>query len=125
MGKPEENAPRPWFYTWSLMSRMFGAGTRIVAATGFPAEGFRALAGVNADGRMRLMLVNNSAQAASVVVRAAGVGIADYRLYHYFENERPTDTNGFPVPAKEGLRVDLSKGWDVSLPAHGVVFLEG
>ncbi len=30
MGHPEDEAIRPWFYTWSLMSRLFPKGARIV-----------------------------------------------------------------------------------------------
>ena len=29
MGHPEDEAIRPWFYTWSLMTRLFPKGARI------------------------------------------------------------------------------------------------
>ncbi len=45
MGHPEDEAIRPWFYTWSLMSRLFPRGATIVnASIGAGAPAVRTLA---------------------------------------------------------------------------------
>lgn len=124
MGKPEEEKPRPWFYAWSLIGRLFPAGTRIISAEGLPSQSMRALAGMN-KGRLQLMLINNSGKEANLTVQAGGVPPHAYRLYHYFLNDRPTDGDGFAKPASENVKIDFEKGWQVTLPAEGIAFVEG
>ncbi|HEY3281965.1 MAG TPA: hypothetical protein VGN26_06785 [Armatimonadota bacterium] len=127
MGRPEEMALRPWYYTWSLFSRLFPSRSRIVAVTGPDAPRVRAVAGARRLGgrdELTLMLVNNSnaRQGAAIRVRG-GFRKADLTTYHYFETDRPADAKGYPK-AKQVLRAaDLSHGLDLELPTRGVLFL--
>ena len=43
--------------------------------------------------------------------------------FHYFDADRPTDTQGFPIPVKVRDNVDLAAGVEVILPEEGAVFL--
>jgi hypothetical protein len=120
MGHPEDEAIRPWFYTWSLMARLFPAGSKIVAAEG--GEGVRTLAGVN-NGALSVMLVNDDDTARTVEVRVPGGGRRALDMYRYFDTERPVTAEGFPSVSKKVPATDLSKTLRVELPARGVVFL--
>ncbi|GAA2574927.1 hypothetical protein SMC26_31145 [Actinomadura fulvescens] len=116
--------PRPWFSTWSLLSRCFPRGSRTlrVPATGLP--GVRATAArVPGDG-LSIAVVNDTGRARSIRLRipdvAAGARLAEYR---YFDKDRPTDAKGYPVPSRTVDTSGLADGLTVDLPGRGVVIL--
>jgi hypothetical protein len=124
MGHPEDEAIRPWFYTWSLMGRLFPKGTRILNASETP--GLRTMAGTRQEGsrtEMSFMLVNESDAPKTVTLKAPGAGRRTLTTYRYFDRERPVDADGFPVPAAKPAPADLAKGVNIELPSRGVVFL--
>jgi len=97
---PDE-APRPWFYTWSLMGRLFPKGSRIVAASlaetcpasaHWPRRGRRA-----APIGWSVMLVRRCRRAAVLDRARARAGKRALVGYHYFDTDRPVDRDGFPV----------------------------
>ena len=118
---------RPWFYTWSLMSRLFPAGTRIIQADVGSAAKFRATVGmVDAFGQehMTIMLVNNAETNRIVRLNITSAKpIKKMMCYHYFENDHPVDGQGFPRPEKLLKNVDLKKGIELMMPSRGVIFM--
>ncbi|MGC9260287.1 MAG: hypothetical protein ACP5I8_09475 [Phycisphaerae bacterium] len=134
MGDPADFKIRPWFYTWSLMSRLFPSGSRIVV-TDEPAGRaephgfgqFRTLAGthiVNGKPVISVVLVNDSTIVRNVVVRiVADTRTSTFTEYRYFRNDRPVDAQGFPVAAKILHDVIPANGLTVTMPGRGVVFL--
>jgi hypothetical protein len=126
MGKPQDEAIRPWFYTWSLMSRLFPNGARVVNATGLEeTRSARALAASweNGSGRqLSVMLVNDSDEPRKIRVRAPGAGKKTLTRYRYFDKERPVDRDGYPTPSGTAA-ADLEAGITVDLPSRGVIFL--
>ncbi|MEI6195589.1 MAG: hypothetical protein WCS42_14800 [Verrucomicrobiota bacterium] len=127
MGRPGEMQMRPWFYTWSLMSRLFSAGTRMIKTDVDSATKFRAIIGmVNVFGReqMTVMLVNNANTNRLVRLQIpSATPIQTMACYHYFENDRPVDDRGFPKPKKFLNDVDLKRGIELMMPSRGVIFL--
>jgi hypothetical protein len=148
MGHPEDEAIRPWFYTWSLMARLFpkgtrivnaksvyeevktvrewAKGTRIVGATNADVPGLRSMAGTRQEGsrtEMSFMVVNDGDAPKTVTLKAPGAGRRNLTTYRYFDRERPVDSNGFPVPVGKPAAADLGKGVGIELPSRGVVFL--
>jgi len=127
MGHPEDEAIRPWFYTWSLMARLFPKGSRIVSAAGASeTPGLRIMAGTSQEGsrtEISFMLVNDSNGPKSVTLKAPGAGRRNLTTYRYFDPERPVDTNGFPLPIGKPAATNLAKGVAIELPSRGVVFL--
>ena len=124
MGHPEDENLRPWFYTWSLMSRLFPRGTRIVGVRQPELPGLRVVAGTGPEGRsVRVMLVNNADEARALTLSAPGAGRKTLVKYHYFDTDRPTNANGFPVPKETIPDADWERGLTVTMPARGVVFL--
>lgn len=120
MGHPEDEAIRPWFYTWSLMARLFPPGARIVAAESDP--GVRALAATR-EGTLSVMLVNDGDAPRTVAVRVPGGGRHAIEVYRYFDKERPVDAEGFPAVSRKLPVTDLTREIRIELPSRGVVFL--
>ncbi|MBZ5582128.1 MAG: hypothetical protein LAQ30_07965 [Acidobacteriia bacterium] len=124
MGNPKDEAIRPWFYTWSLMSRLFPKGSRMVAVEGGGnVPGLRAMAATRPGGQLTVMIVNDSGEARSVLVRAPAAGRKQLVMYRYFDGERPADQEGYPVDSGTLRNADLKAGAKVELPSRGVVFL--
>ena len=69
------------------------------------------------------MVVNDGAEARTVLVRVPGGARMALDEYRYFERERPTDPNGYPAPARRLAAANVAKGVRIELPAQGVVFL--
>lgn len=127
MGHPEEKALRPWFTTWSLMSRLFPKASRIVSATAPELPRFRVLAGTRSIAgkkHLTVMLVNNDGAGHTVSLQApAAPKRVMLTRYVYAENDRPANADGYPK-AKDVLPgVDLRAGLEVTLPAKSVLFL--
>lgn len=122
MGHPDDESIRPWFYTWSLMSRLFPKGTRVVAVdeSGF-SPGLRTLAASSGEGELSVMLLNDSNEPRTVDVRVPGWHGRKLAQYNYFERDRPVDGDGFPVPLKKKLKANALH---IALPSRGVVFLQ-
>ena len=128
MGNPSDFNLRPWFYTWSLMSRMFPAGTRIIK-TLYPkgVTRFTALAGTHRIGdklAISIVLVNNSGKSRNIVVRIAGdANATTFSEYRYFRHDRPVNLQGFPVAAKIRHGLIPAEGMNIAMPGRGVVLL--
>jgi hypothetical protein len=124
MGHPEDENIRPWFYTWSLMSRLFPRGSCIVGVSQPGLPRLRVIAGTDQDGRgLRVMLVNSGDEARAVTLSVPGAGRKTLVKYHYFDTDRPNDAAGFPVPKETISNADLERGVTVTMPSSGVVFL--
>ena len=124
MGKPEEELPRPWFYTWTLMSRLFPRGSIIVKAGSPEMPRFRVLVGTDAGHKqISMMLVNNADENRTVTVKVPGFKTTRLSRYNYFDNDRPVGPDNIPLPKEPMLRANLEQGVQVTLPSRGVVFL--
>ena len=127
MGKPEDENLRPWFYSWSLLCRAFPRGMKIVSVSGTTLPGVRVAAATRANGGkddISLAVVNDSDTPRTVrVVVPNAAGRAVLREFHYFDGDRPTDANGFPVAERVLPGVSLAAGLAVRLPSRGLVLL--
>ncbi len=124
MGHPEDENIRPWFYPWSLMSRLFPQGTRIVNVSPAGQPNLRVIAGESAGNqRLNVMLVNNSDQTRTVRLVVPGLGRKTVRVFHYFAHDRPTDPEGFAIPTATLTATDLAAGLKVVLTGRGCVFV--
>jgi len=124
IGFPEDANLRPWYYTWSLMSLGFPAGCHFVEIPDARRPGLRAIAARIGDGDWSFAVVNDSDQSCEVILKAPEIKKAlNLRRFHYFENDRPADTEGFPKVKSVDKNVDLAAGSTVSMPSRGVVIL--
>ncbi len=124
MGHPEDENIRPWFYTWSLMSRLFPRDTRIVGVSESNVPDLRIMAGQSPDQKhLNIMLVNDSDDSRKVKLIVPGMVSQTVTLFHYFEADCPVDGEGFAQPAASLTNTDLAAGFEVALPSRGVVFV--
>ena len=127
MGKPGDEKLRPWFYTWSLLGRSFPRGCRIIRTADPHLPGVRTAAALVPHGResdVSLLVVNDSKVSRTIHLTIPNASSAATLLvYDYFENDRPTDADGFPVAKRVLKDVRLRSGMDVALPSQGVVIL--
>jgi len=119
-------APRPWYYTWSVLSRAFPAGGEPLVVPGTGVPGLRVAAARIPDGDgydLSLAIVNDSGTAHSITLTVPSfTGPLEMAQYDYFTGEQPVDANDLPVPAQM-LQVEPADGIDVQLPASGLVVL--
>ena len=118
-------AIRPWFYTWALMSRAFPHGSAIRPVRISPqAECLRATAATWSDAngpQASILLVNDLDQPRTVELSFTPVPGQTFSAFHYFENERPADSSGFPVPVESRSGASLANGATITLPGRGVI----
>jgi len=124
MGDEQERKIRPWFYPMSLFSRYFPAGSNIVYAGDSGNKDVRVTAAVKDDKHVTVAIVNQSDSPQTIKLMVPGASfVPKLTLYRYFDEERPTDGQGFPVAAQTKWGVDLSQGYNVYLPGKGVALL--
>ena len=90
------------------------AGLRVAAAK-IPRAGGYALS---------FAIVNDSDTPQSITLSVpSAMGPLTLAQYDYFDGESPTDSQGFPVPARISPDTWLARGLRVALPSRGVVVL--
>jgi hypothetical protein len=121
IGHPEDLDLRPWFYTWSLLSRSFPPGCTTLKTSETLVPGLRTLA-ATAGMDFSLALVNDSDVPQELHVAVpGGKKIPPLARYDYFPGDKLADKNGFPLPKEILKDADLQTGLDASLPARSVV----
>lgn len=123
-GKPEEAAIRPWFYTWSLLSRNFPKGSQIIYSNSFRTQHLNCVAAKTPDGNISFAITNTADFQQSVTLQIPTIeNKQNLNKYVYFENDRPVDANGFPVVKEVIKKANLKKGIRIDFPASGFVML--
>ncbi|HET9725228.1 MAG TPA: hypothetical protein VFR44_15495 [Actinomycetota bacterium] len=119
------SALKPWFYTWSLLSRLVRPGSTLYLATQPP--NIRALAARHpSTGTWTFVLVNREPTLAQdVTVKVPGSGTVTYDRYLFDGNDGsgPRDANGFPLPVTSGQAGNLNSGITLSIPANSVAYI--
>jgi hypothetical protein len=115
---------RPWFYTWSLLCRLFPCGSQTLAVSATGDSACRvAAARLPGHGGLSFAIVNESDAPRVVTLAMSGTEPTILYEYRYFTADRPTDENGFPAVSDIHKQVELAVGLKARLPAMGVVFL--
>jgi len=121
IGHPEDAKLRPWFFTWSLMSRSFPPGCRTVKTSNTLLPGIRSLAAIRGDD-LSIALVNDSDTPQEITVTVPGHPmIPKLQHYDYLPGDQQVDKNGFPLPKEILKNAGVQAGLRVSLPARSVV----
>ena len=118
---PEDMNLRPWFFTWSLLSRSFPPGCTTLKTSETLVPGLRTLA-ARVGKAFSLALVNDSDVSLEIHVAVPG-GKKTPKLarYNYFPDDKLTDKNGFPLPKEVLTDADWNAGLNVGLPGRSVV----
>jgi hypothetical protein len=122
IGHPEDMNLRPWYYTWSLMSRSFPPGCTTLKTSETLVAGLRTLAARTADGSFSLALVNDSDVPREIhVVLPGGENTSHLTRYDYSPGDKLTDANNFPLPKEVLPDANLAAGLNVQMPVRSVV----
>ena len=124
IGYPKDAALRPWFYTWSLMSRTFPPGSKMVRCDYDHQPGLRVVAGRTPDSRTTYVFVNDCEHDKELLIKDPYQTSGNvWARYQYFPGDSPVNENGYPVAESKNLELDLIDGVTFTLPARGVLFL--
>jgi hypothetical protein len=124
IGHPEDAALRPWYYVWSLMARAIPVESHIVACRHLKTPGLRVLAAQTPQAATTYVLVNDIDEARTVVLKDVSCDAgALWSRYHYFADDRPVDSRGYPVAKATGESLDLGGGVRFQLPPRSVLLL--
>jgi len=122
-GDETEQELRPWYYSYSLLCRLFPANCDILKVENAENNDIRILAMKDAENNLSIAVVNNNSEAATFLLRADIEEVMDeFYQYNYFEDDRPADENGFPIVSEVLKDVNLSEGIKVTIPADGVIY---
>ena len=118
---------KPWFYTWSLLSRYFPPGSRILR-TKLDSRNVRVLASNCVTDRSSVKqswtfcVVNRANAPKTLRLRVLNGPRLEMNRYVYSRTSTKTDKNGFPV-ALDGRAYDLGAGAGVRCEAESVTVL--
>jgi hypothetical protein len=119
----DEPGLRPWFYSWSLLTRAFRPGMTLYNPTD-PTD-LRVLAGktaVSGSNKWSIALVNRRSTDAVVNLAVPGEGAVTMSRFVYSAASQPKDANGFPV-AEGQLSGNLGSGLQVTVPPNAMTVL--
>ncbi len=127
MGEPSDVELRPWFYTWTMLSRHFPQGSRIVLTNNPNIPGVRSSAALithNGVTALSIAVVNDSDTARNIKLVVPNiVGTANIRQFDYSQTAPRATAAGMPMPLHTLQGANLSTGIIVDLPAQGMVVL--
>jgi hypothetical protein len=125
-GAPERTNIRPWFYTWSLLSKYVPRGSQIMKTSDSEIPGLRSTASkitFNGKTEYTFVIVNESTEKREVNLVLSNLKGIDLNQFNYFENDMPVDVKGFAVAKKVIKSANLHKGLTVEMPSKGVIIL--
>lgn len=109
---PSQEEIRPWFYSFSLMSRYYPTGcSTMKVSVPTELEGVFVTANIF-EGKKTITLVNVSDKDYTLTLN--GFDMTNAKEYLYEENNLKVDANGLPVAQAEGLT--LSSNEQITLP---------
>lgn len=125
-GSPELTNMRPWYYTWSLMSKYVPRGSQVLRTSESGIEGLRVAASkINVNGKTEYTFLIANARNENRTIRLTLDNLKgiDLSQFNYFESDMPKDAQGFPVPKQILKAANLTKGISINLPSKGAVIL--
>ncbi|CAM3100847.1 cellulase family glycosylhydrolase [Rariglobus hedericola] len=124
--KTDGSRPKPWFYTWALLTRAFPPDSTFSLLKGLPAgvEGIAARLPAAKDtpsAGWSVVLTNTADTPATVNLSLPEGSSASLARYLYAEGSAKTDANGFPSPV-ETITASVGEPLPIELPARSVTF---
>lgn len=120
-GDAAQEEIRPWYYTWSLMSRYFPKGCNVVRSTvSAEDKGVFSVAATSSSGLLSIAVINVSDTRHSVALNLHKE-VRDAVIYEYSECAGiMKDGDGYPMPAKKNIN---GKSMDLELKANSMILL--
>lgn len=122
-GGPQEEELRPWFYSFSLLSRYMQTGAKILKLTIPEKKGLNAIA-VTKEGKYMIAIVNSGYPEYSINLKFSSKEILNgVKRFIYSEANRPVDNNGFPTPVEQNLSLNLDSGYSLNIEGQTLIVL--
>ncbi len=115
---------RPWFFTWSLLTKLFQPDDEIYRLRPRSIQ-LRALASKSKNGGKNVWsfcLVNVGSDTAAFSIRVDGEKTYKFSKYLYNEFNQKVDSKGFPLPDSQ-VDINLNEGKEILVPGNSVVFI--
>lgn len=119
-GDATEEDIRPWFYTWSILTRYFTNDMKIVKTTGLDIDKVRMVSGWSTTNHVTFSVVNNSDKEATFILDTKNLKNKSFKKFIYSENNRPVDNNNFPKAVQNNLSF-TSGSEQITIPAKSVL----
>ncbi len=117
----EEEAVRPWYYAWSLLSKYMPAGSKIYGIDVVGDKGIKAVVS-GKEGKYMLGIVNVSKQTKRVNIKSASMGtLTDCKAFLYSRTTLNTQGDYLLLPNEQGLTLNLSLGEECLLPSESLI----
>ncbi len=127
MGDPSDVELRPWFFAWTILSRHFPQGSRIVLTNTPQIMGIRSSAAViNHNGRVELSaaIVNDTDVPHEIkLIVPNALGASDIRQFDYSYATTKATPAGMPLPTRTLRGAKLNTGILLNVPPQGMVVL--
>lgn len=127
MGDPSDVNIRPWFYAWTMLSRHFPRGSRIVLTNNPNIPGVRSSAALitrNGFTALSVAVVNDADTPRKIkLVVPNVVGTSNIRQFDYSQTASKATAVGMPMPTKTMQGAKLSNGIIVEVPAQGMLVI--
>ncbi len=113
---------RPWFYTWSLLTRYFPAGSEIykIRSRSIDVRALGSRIVKNGKTDWSFSVVNIGPAPVKIFLRVDEEKEYNLKKFIFSENEMKTDAKGFPVHL-ESFSADLGKGFEFEIPSSAVL----
>lgn len=115
---------RPWFYTWSLMCKLFQPGSEIYKirsrSIDVRALGSKKISNGKTD--WSFVIVNVDDRPIDILLRVDDENTYKFDQYIYSENQYLVDEDGYPKPNTK-VTINLSAGAEFEIPGNTVIFL--
>lgn len=131
--KASDEDIRPWYYTWSMISRYFPKDSQVISASNSRVDGVRASSVIipskENKNDISIAAVNSSSESRTVTLSVPNATTPmDLTQYFYYDGEingkiRPQTTKSEVLPYDTLKNCDLSKGVQVELPARTALIL--
>ena len=119
----EEEVVRPWFYSWSLLTKYVPSGSIVNKVTIAGNPNIKAVSIVQ-DGKYMLAIVNVSSKDAKVTLTSKALPVlSKVKRFVYAKNKLKLEGDHNLLPNKTNLTLNLKKNTYETVPAEGLVVL--
>ncbi|NMB81606.1 MAG: cellulase family glycosylhydrolase [Ignavibacteria bacterium] len=115
---------RPWFYSWSLLTKLFPDGSDVykIRSRSINVRALGTKITTNGKTDWSFSIVNINSNPVKIFLKVDNEGEYNFKQYVYAENEMKSDVNGFPLPLNL-IKAKLSDGIEFEIKPQSVVFI--
>lgn len=120
-GGANEELVRPFYYSWSLLSKYIPKGSSVLSVKMNKFLGVRVIV-VEHNGKFTVGVVNTSSNTKNILLKSNNMPLLkDVRQYNYIENEIIKDGDCIQLPNADKLDLDLSEGVSINIPSNAMI----